>query len=161
MKNYNAIEGMITESQSILQNRLYVAFDKGYEQGFKAGYEKRIADAKDACESAENEAYQRGLDDTWEAARKICVHMLSGGLSYDTMDSIFGTCSFEEISRINTASEAIKKIRQYEEQKKAEEEEKELCEEAKQKVEALAEDIGLDQMMDILKQLQEGERCRE
>ena len=32
MKNYNAIEGMITESQSILQNRLYVAFDKGYEQ---------------------------------------------------------------------------------------------------------------------------------
>ena len=56
-----------------------------------------------------------------------------------------------------SASEAIEKIRQYEEQKKAEEEEKELCEEAKQKVEALAEDIGLDQMMDILKQLQEGE----
>lgn len=70
----------------------------------------------------DKEMYEQGLDDAWKTARKICAHVSHGGLSCDTLDSIFRTHFFEEISHENTASEAIEKIRQYEKQKKAEEE---------------------------------------
>ena len=68
-------------------------------------------------EAIEKEAYQRGLDDAWEAAKKIVsiptaeLHtMLDKAVYYDT---VFRDC---------TASECIEKIRAYEEKKKAEQE---------------------------------------
>lgn len=102
MKDYNAIEWMITESQSILQNRLYVAYDKGYEHGLKDNSE---------------EAYQKGLDDAWECARKI----LNAVVPYDCWN-MGGYNHISHAIKCYSASEAIEKIRQYEEQKKAEEE---------------------------------------
>ena len=68
-------------------------------------------------EAIEKEAYQRGLNDAWEAAKKIVsiptaeLHtMLDKAVYYDT---VFRDC---------TASECIEKIRAYEEKKKAEQE---------------------------------------
>ena len=83
--------------------------------------EQRTREMKQEAQNLIDKAYARGLDDAWDAARKICVSEPNGGLSHDELVSIFGTCSFNKISKYNAASEAIAKIRQYEEQKKAEE----------------------------------------
>ena len=100
-------EGMRRQAQELI--------DQAYERGFKAGYDKRIADAKDAWESAENEAYQRGLDDAWEAAKKIHV------MFYKDIEKIFGKPSEHYVYSELSASEAIAKIKEFEEkQKKAE-----------------------------------------
>ena len=59
-------------------------------------------------------AYQRGLNDAWEAARKISMSKINGGLSWEVMNDIFGTASPSKIYKTFTASEVIEKIRQYE-----------------------------------------------
>lgn len=65
------------------------------------------------------EAYQRGLDDAWEAARKINCYVKDGGLHGDILSEIFNYTSNPLIMQKYTASEAIEKIRQYEEEKEA------------------------------------------
>ena len=64
-----------------------------------------------------DEAYQRGLDDAWEAARKISVIELNGGLRGNELMKIYGTMDIHKIYDDNTASEAIEKLKAYEEQK--------------------------------------------
>lgn len=101
MKNNNVIHGLITESQGELADRMREAFDKGFEQGLKDN---------------SDEAYQRGSDDAWEAAGKIYV------MFYKDIEKIFGKPSGYYVYLEFSASEAIAKIKAYEEQKKAEEE---------------------------------------
>ena len=66
--------------------------------------------------------YQRGLDDAWEAARKIFGYEIDGGIPIDKIGSVFGYskdaifCT-ADIFRHNNASEAIEKLKAYEEQK--------------------------------------------
>ena len=105
MKNNAVIYELITESQGDLADRMHEAFDKGFEQGLKDNSE---------------EAYRRGLEDAWEAARKIVTSKQSAFTGIE-MEYIFGTLNYSEIFEL-TASEAIEKIKAYEEQKKAEEE---------------------------------------
>jgi len=67
-----------------------------------------------------DEAYQRGLDDAWEAARKIFGYEIDGGIPIDKIGSVFGysenaTFCTADIIRHNTASEAIDKLKAYEE----------------------------------------------
>lgn len=66
--------------------------------------------------------YQKGLNDAWEAAMKIVLGKENGGLLSKELRMIFGTDSWCSIFAKNTASEAIQKIKAYEEQKRAEEE---------------------------------------
>lgn len=61
------------------------------------------------------EAYHRGLDDAWKAARNISMLESDGGYSWKEMKSIFGTDSASEIYVRHTAAEAINKIKAYEE----------------------------------------------
>ena len=61
----------------------------------------------------EKEAYQKGLYDAWECARKIAINEASGGLSLVELDKIFSCDDLAEVFGF-TASEAIEKIRQYE-----------------------------------------------
>lgn len=142
-------KGMKIQAQELI--------DQAYKRGFKDGYDKHATDAKDVRECAEHEAYHCGLDDAWECARKIVnAYTHANAENPNGLHKVFGdylTAYTFDMS----PSEAIEKIKAWE-QKKAEEEEKELCEEAKRKVEALAEDIGLDQMMDILFKLNGGEQ---
>jgi hypothetical protein len=60
-------------------------------------------------------AYQRGLNDAWEAARKISVIELNGGLTGKELMKIYGTMDIHKIYDDNTASEAIAKLKAYEE----------------------------------------------
>ena len=60
------------------------------------------------------EAYQRGLNDAWEAARKIRLNANEGGLSTDALTIIFGNKTINQIFKELSASEVTEKIRQYE-----------------------------------------------
>lgn len=72
--------------------------------------------------SLQDDAYQRGLDEAWEAARRISILESDGGYSWKEMKSIFGTDSASEIYMRHTATEAINKIKAYEEKQKADDE---------------------------------------
>lgn len=63
-----------------------------------------------------DEAYQRGLNDAWEAARKIACDRPHGGFHIDTKQHIFGSSDYAYILANYNASEAIEEIRQYEQE---------------------------------------------
>lgn len=63
-------------------------------------------------------AYQRGLKDAWEAARRISVIELNGGLNGKELMKIYGTMEIHKIYDDNTASEAVEKLKAYEEKQK-------------------------------------------
>ena len=90
----------------------YIA-EEAYQKGLHVGESK--------CEYCD--AYQGGLDDAWACARKIFGYETDGGLPLDELRNVFGVkdvpfCT-ADIFRINTASEALAKIKAYEEQQKA------------------------------------------
>lgn len=78
------------------------AYDKGFEDG------KELCPVPEVCH--EN-AYQRGLNDAWEAARKI-AH-LALWYDYRTETGKLNVCARDVLDYFS-ASEAIEKIRQYE-----------------------------------------------
>lgn len=106
--------GLCREAMTNVRN----AYDRGYKQGFKDGKSE-----------VKTSTYTRGLNDAWEAARKIMLSKSSGGLGYEVALKIFqqaditGTEHFD-ILRTYSASEAVAKIKEYEE-KQAEEQAKE------------------------------------
>jgi hypothetical protein len=75
-----------------------------------------------AKETAE-QAYQRGLDEAWEAARKIvCRHTTWGGYTQEELKECFKKNYCQDVMEKYSASEALSKIREYEAKKKAEDE---------------------------------------
>ena len=94
-------EGMRRQAQELI--------DQAYERGFNAGKESEAIVIQDGI-------YQRGLDDAWECARKI---MRMGSAKQEDIFCCHGDL---EILEKLLPSEAIFKIKAYEEQKKAEEE---------------------------------------
>ena len=83
--------------------------DEAYQKGINDG----SLDVKQRVEGA----YQRGLEDAWEAARKIIVDTAHGGIALCTLGEIFGAQSYTYIMCENTAQEAIDKIKAYEDGK--------------------------------------------
>lgn len=84
-------------------------YNIGYRQGYQAG-------CKDTQEAMAGEkAYQQGLIDAWECARKM---------HHFNMETISRLCediydmSFDEFICSKTASEAIDKLKHYEEEQK-------------------------------------------
>lgn len=80
-------------------------------------------------EQVKDEAYQRGLADAWEAARKLLFNKSSGGIGFNakTIKEAFGVSDDFEVLRDYSPAEAIEKIRAYEqEQDESEESKKEL-----------------------------------
>ena len=61
----------------------------------------------------QDEAYQRGLEDAWEAARRIVADTDHGGIALGTLGEIFGTQAYSYIMTENTAQQAIDKIKAY------------------------------------------------
>ena len=57
-----------------------------------------------------DEAYQRGLNDAWDVARKIF------SMDGEVRETLLHNCFFKDIIENISASEAVKKIRQYEKQ---------------------------------------------
>lgn len=86
-----------------------------YEKGYKtAKVQCNIQAEKDLREVGERH-YQKGLNDAWEAARKICTNWV---LSDSVLSEIFGMDkTIDDIMKENTASEVIAKIQAYEQEK--------------------------------------------
>lgn len=91
------------------------------EQVRKEAYDKGYQDANVKISSNEQaiaeKAYQRGLIDAWDAARKI----IGDDIPTSYLVKMFGNDPYSVICRIfdvYSASEAIKKIRQYEQEQK-------------------------------------------
>ena len=88
----------------------YVA-DEAYNKGYKIG--------KLSCSSKiGEESYQRGLDDAWEAAKKVVLSPDEGGTSLQDLFAMFGNGSMQSVFRNYSASEAIAKQKAYEEKQK-------------------------------------------
>ena len=95
---------------------------KAYKEGVEDG--KRLCPAPEVCNDM---AYQKGLSDAWDAARKLLFNKSSGGIGFNakTIKEVFGVSDDFEVLRDYSASEAIEKIRQYEQAQKELEQEKE------------------------------------
>lgn len=97
--DYRAIKGM----QEYASHQIEVAFEKGFAQ-----CDKQL---QEACDNARREGYGEGLNAAWECARKIIPLWVKG----KTAD-IFGTRDIETIFKSYFASDAISKIKEYEEE---------------------------------------------
>lgn len=106
--DFKSVENLTHYTEPDLEQVRKEAHDKGYHEGHNACFET----AKDIMEEKKNEAYQRGLSDAWDAARKISttpIKELKKILDIEEDDNGM-LWPFHEY----TASEAIEKIRQYE-----------------------------------------------
>lgn len=90
------------------------------EKGLKT-LNKGLSKMKQALSSAniavgQAEAYNKGLEDAWELARKICGATNGQFDNYDTKElgAIFGKCGGSYIINENTYQEALAKIEAYE-----------------------------------------------
>ena len=88
-------DGRYDRYQRMLQGWLDEVYDKGYKQGIKDGNIK--------------EAYQNGLEDAWDLVKKIFK------MTGTDVKEIFGDFLIHHIMSQYTASEALQKIREYEE----------------------------------------------
>lgn len=89
------------------------AYDKGYETA-KHECEDCNANAVKIADDNAHEAYQKGLEDAWEAAIKVVA------LSTVDRRKVFGSEYMYSILENHTASEAIEKIRAYEQEQDGE-----------------------------------------
>ena len=81
--------------------------DTAYQRGINDG----SLDVKQRVEGA----YQRGLDEAWECARKVALNPNENGLSVEELDEIFGCATIQQVFRRYTVSEVIAKLKAYEE----------------------------------------------
>lgn len=68
-------------------------------------------------ETKKKESYNVGLKDAWEVVRKIVLSPDDGGIGYEDLKAIFGIGGSYQILRNFPVSEAIEKIKEYEEEK--------------------------------------------
>ena len=67
-------------------------------------------------ESAED-AYQRGINEAWDAARKIACTREYDGIHIDELEKIFGCCNLDRIFSLS-AQEAMAKLKAHEQRNK-------------------------------------------
>ena len=117
MREYNCLDGMIANGESMLKT----AYDKGYNQGTKDANTANTVKILDA-------SYKKGVEDMFDAVYKILFTSDTGCLPVDDMREIFGTTSYTSI--FNTHHDnpllLIENIKEYEERKKSEKETK-IC----------------------------------
>lgn len=118
------------------------------EQVKKEAYEKGWKEAEDHYEKGYNDGYDTGLEDAWKVADKIfdmpCLRR----------EQIFSKCDSVgvwDILRKYSASEAIEKIRQYEQ--------KQEMDGLRQNIQTIVDQCGytLDEIAAVLEKMREGE----
>lgn len=81
-------------------------------KGFNAlVFDKNGLDKLTPLNKALDESYQQGLDDAWNATKQLIAKWVNGD------DDVFGDKSIDEFIETFSASEAIAKLREYEQQK--------------------------------------------
>jgi len=120
MKDYKkAIENIMADTTNKVINHAISAYNKGYADGFgKAqtdsyvkGYEDGQKEKPQAIYEMKVEEYNKGLNEAWEVARKI-EHPKG---YFCNIKEVFGEESAFSVLLNMTASEAIQKIKDYEE----------------------------------------------
>jgi rubrerythrin len=108
---YETVDGMqigdaVINAKPYTEPDLEQVRKEAYEKGYHAGYAKYL-----------NLSYEDGLKDAWDAARKIALDKEDGGLDTVAYCEIFGYGKgFGTILKKFSASEAIEKIQQYEQE---------------------------------------------
>lgn len=118
--------GGINNYLSILEGMIRADYQKQVDEAYQRGYNKGYADKTnndEVCNELAKDIYQRGLNDAWEAARKIVLSPDEGGTSLTDIYVMFGNNgSMQRVFRSYSASEAIDKLKVYEEKRKADDE---------------------------------------
>lgn len=127
-------------------NKLTPYTEPDLEQVRKEAYEKGRKDVEDLYDDGYSDGYDAGLDDAWKAVRKI-IHMPEGDLLNIFTECYSAVCTALQVILKYDASEAIEKIRQYEQ------EQEEIIDPDKNKVEALANDIGIHKLYALVKEI--------
>lgn len=120
MKDYKRIEHMRNLNDSLIWERMKRCYDFGYEDGQK----EKLANAMiHDHEVAEKKAYEQGLNDAWECAKKLCQSAMYGG-SEEYCREIFELTPFEIVDVFDySASQCIEKVKAYEKRQKQTEDE--------------------------------------
>lgn len=84
---------------------------------YKTGYEDGKNAKKAILASVLEENYKKGLNDAWKCAKKVMFAEREGGLSINEYTEIFGNTTAIDVMKNYTASEAIAKIKEYEDKK--------------------------------------------
>jgi hypothetical protein len=97
----------LTEAQKAIETILAEVYECGYEEG-----------RKNRCieeEFQNTNKYEDGLNDAWEAAKKI---VCTDGYNWTELENMFNSRTLSKIFNTCTASEAIEKVKEYEERLK-------------------------------------------
>lgn len=109
MADYEAISKAVS-------NAVKREVDKQIKAAYKRGYQKGYSEEYEARQSAVDIAYKRGLNDAWKCARKIgdasCTYLESMG--FMNLEYRDRNASWDCVMKYS-ASEAIAKIKEYEE----------------------------------------------
>lgn len=108
----------IHDAMDSIENRVRDVYNQGYSDGLADGNINSGLFADKV-----REAYNNGLEDAWECARKI---LFDSSLPRDILTEL-GADSFSGVIHKCSASEAIAKLKEYEEQKKQSEKSCESC----------------------------------
>lgn len=111
MKDYSVIKEELMDAMVM---NLEEAYDYGYDHGYTDAKNELGQNAIDLAHEESNRAYQQGLEDAWEAAKKI------KRMDIAERDAIFAEIGKSTYSIIMSmpASEVIAKIKEYEDKQK-------------------------------------------
>lgn len=101
--------------ETAIQLLPYTESDMGKE-AYQKGYEDAAVKISSDEQAIAEKAYQSGLSDAWEAARKISMAEINGRCSWKSMKNIFGIDIPSKIFKNFTASESIEKLKAYEQE---------------------------------------------
>lgn len=101
----------LTEAQKAIETILAEVYKCGYEEGRCKGYKNRCIEE----EFQNTNKYEDGLNEAWEAAKKI---VCTEGYKWTELENMFNSRTLSKIFNTYTASEAIEKIKEYEEKQK-------------------------------------------
>lgn len=125
VKDLKTKVGGINNHLGILEGLVRSDYQKKVDEAYQRGYDKGYADKTNndkVCKDLAKDIYQRGLNDAWEAARKIVLNPEDSGIILTDLFVMFGHRSIQSVFRNYSASEAIAKLKAYGEKQKAEDE---------------------------------------
>ena len=116
MKDY---EEKVLNIMDSAKDNIRTQLDKAYKSGYEDAKSELGKNAINLAHEERDRAYQQGLEDAWEAARKLALSSTEGGLDTETTTKIFDGLTYYAVFKAVSASEAIAKIKEYEEKQDA------------------------------------------
>ena len=105
------LNNILTQRKTDMQKKLDDAYQNGLEEGKKQAKAQAHLDVCHDIERVAHGNYQKGLDDAWDAAKKLAM------MDTETSEEATGYFGLFRILENLTPGEAISKLRAYEEEK--------------------------------------------